>query len=96
MEDKWFFYMRHNKLFAHRSWTGNLIYVVEFDRENNVHKVTVNREPEQYNCVSVMEDEEHINGLLDWWVKPQYDYYHEWLSETYENLKKAGMITEEE
>lgn len=96
MEDKWFFYMRHNKLFAHRSWTGFLIYVVEFDCETNVHKVTVNREPEQYNCVSVMEDEEHINGLLDWWVQPQYDYYHEWISENYENLKKAGMITEDE
>lgn len=96
MEDKWFFYMRHNKLFAHRSWTGFLIYVVEFDLETNVHTVTVNHEPEQYNSVSVEEDREYLDDLLNWWVQPQYDYYNEWLSETYENLKKAGMIEDDE
>ena len=28
--------------------------------------------------------------LLDWWTKTPYDHYNEWLSETYDALKKAG------
>lgn len=86
MEDKWFFYMKHNKLFAYRSWTGFLIYVVEFNSMTNIHKVTVNRETQQYNCEDVNQDREFLNELLNWWVQPQYDYYDEWISETYNNM----------
>lgn len=92
MENKWFFYMRHNKLFAHRSWTGFLIYVIEFNPTTNIHKVTVNRQEDQYNSVSIEEDRDHLDTLLNWWVQPQYDYYNEWLAETYDSLVKSGQI----
>ncbi len=88
MEDKWFWYMDGNTLYAHRSWTCFCIYKVEFS-ENGHHHVTVNRNDEQYKCKSIDEDRTTLNGLLDWREKPQYDYYNEWLSETVDAVKKA-------
>ena len=55
-------------------------------------RVTVNRDPEQYNCTSVDENRKFLNELLNRWSSAPYDYYHEWLSETVDSLKKAGMI----
>ena len=91
MEDKWFWYMEDDTLFAHRSWTGFCIYRIDFSPDNH-HKVTVNRDPEQYKCNNIDEDRESLNELLNWWSGTPYDYYHEWLSETVATLKKAGMI----
>lgn len=91
MEDKWFWYMVGNKLYAHRSWTGLCIFIIEFGSDGH-HVVTVNRNPEQYSCTSVDEDCEKINKLLDWWTQPAYDHYGEWLAETVDTLKKAGKI----
>ena len=91
MEDKWFWYMEGSTLWAHRSWTGNCIYQIDF-KDDNHHVVTVNRDPEQYRCTSIDEDIETLNSLLDWWSKVSYDYYNEWLSETYDSLKKAGKV----
>ncbi len=89
MEDKWCWYMEGSTLWAHRSWTGYCIYRIDF-QEDNHHVVTVNRDPEQYGCTRVEEDIESLNKLLDWWTSPPYDPYDEWLSETYDTLKKAG------
>ena len=89
MEDKWFWYMEGSTLWAHRSWTGNCIYKIDFKEDNN-HVVTVNRDPEQYTCTSIEEDIELLNKLLNWWTRPPYDHYNEWLSETYDALKKSG------
>ncbi len=89
MEDKWFWYMEGSTLWAHRSWTGHCVYQIDFKEDNN-HVVTVNRDPEQYACASVDEDVASLNKLLDWWTKPSYDHYNEWLSETYDALKKSG------
>ena len=89
MEDKWFWYMEGDTLFAHRSWTGFCIYRIDF-MEDNDHVVTVNRDPDQYSCTSLEEDAERLNSLLDWWTEETYDQYHEWLSETAADLKKAG------
>lgn len=86
MEDKWFWYYEDGKLYAHRSWTGFCIYIIEFNMGTGVHTVTVNRNPEQYKCTDISEDIESLNHLLDWWSQPQYDYYHEWLSEIVNNL----------
>lgn len=91
MEDKWFWYMEGDALYAHRSWTGHCIYRIDF-KEDGHHFVTVNRDPEQYKCKSIEEDKVSLNKLLDWWSQPAYDYYHEWLSETVDTLKKAGKI----
>ena len=91
MEDKWFWYMEGDTLYAHRSWTGFCIYRIDFKPDNN-HVVTVNRNPEQYTCASTEEDAKQLNKLLNWWTQDTYDYYHEWLAETVDNLKKAGKI----
>ncbi len=76
MEDKWFWYMEGDTLFAHRSWTGVCIYRIDFSPDNH-HQVTVNRNPEQYKCTSVDEDRDSLNKLLNWWSGAPYDYYNE-------------------
>lgn len=91
MEDKWFWYMEGSTLWAHRSWKGYCIYQIEFKEDGN-HVVTVNRNPDQYRCTSIEEDTISLNNLLDWWTQSPYDHYNEWLSETYDALKKAGKI----
>ena len=68
MEDKWFFYMEGSTLWAHRSWTGNCIYEIDF-KDGDQHAVTVNRDPEQYGCTDPDEDVENLNGLLDWLIR---------------------------
>ena len=83
--------MEKSTLWAHRSWTGFCLYKIDFKGDNN-HVVTVNRNPEQYKCTSIEEDIESLNKLLDWWIQAPYDYYHEWLSETLDALKKAGKV----
>ena len=90
MEDKWFWYMEENTLFAHRSWTGFCIYVVEFSTTGK-HRVLVNRDPEQYKCISIEHDAQQLNELLNWWTQPTYDYYHQWLSETVTALAAKGL-----
>lgn len=90
MEDKWFWYYEDGKLYAHRSWTGFCIYIIEFDLTTGIHNVTANRNPEQYKCTDIGEDIDSLNHLLDWWTQPQYDYYHEWLSETVNSLMKQN------
>ena len=87
MEDKWFWFVEDNVLYAHRSWTGYCVYIIEFKDDDN-HLVTVNRDPEQYGCTSIEEDKENLNELLDWWTEIPYDYYNEWLSETHDMLRK--------
>ena len=90
MEDKWFWYYEDGKLYAHRSWTGICVYIIEFNTDTNVHKVTANRNPEEYRVTDVNEDIDYLNRLLDWWVQPQYDFYNEWLSETLITIKKQA------
>ena len=87
MEDKWFWYVEDNKLYAHRSWTGYCIYILEFSADDN-HKVTVNRFPMQYGCTDIKRDEQSLNSLLNWWVQGPYDYYGEFVEETAEALRK--------
>ena len=92
MEDKWFWFMEDDTLYAHRSWTGICIYKIEFSFADNRHMVTVNRDPEQVGITSVDGDRRELNELLNWWTQPSYDYYGEWLSETVSALKRAGRI----
>lgn len=91
MEDKWFWYMEGDTLFAHRSWTGHCIYIVEF-RPDGKQVVTVNRDPEQYKCTRIEEDIESLNKLLNWWTQSNYDYYHEWLAESFDMMNKTGKM----
>ncbi len=87
MEDKWFWYMEEQTLWAHRSWTGYCIYRIDF-KENDDHIVTVNRDPKQYECSSIEQDMESLNKLLDWWTEDTYDHYGEWLSEIHDALEE--------
>lgn len=91
MEDKWFWFMEGDTLFAHRSWTGVCVYRIDFKPDDR-HVVTVNRDPEQYKGTSAAEDAQQLNKLLNWWTQSSYDYYHEWLAETADMLKKAGKL----
>ena len=81
MEDKWFWYMEGNTLYAHRSWSGFCIYVIDFS-EGDEHSVTVNRNPDQYTETSIDKDKQKLAELLCWWIGEDYDYYNEWLAET--------------
>ena len=63
--------MDENTLYAHRSWTGYCIYIIEINVETGVHDVTVNRDTEQYRCNSINEDIKSVNDLLDWWSEPK-------------------------
>ena len=67
MDDKWFFYMENNTLYAHRSWTGYCIYKIDFSQDNH-HKVTINRDPKQYKRTNINEDKELLNKLLNYWL----------------------------
>ena len=91
MEDKWFWYMEGDTLYAHRSWTGFCIYIIEFKPDDR-HFVTVNRYEEQYTCTSIESDVRSLNNLLNWWSRDVYDYYNEWLAETVDMLKENGQI----
>ncbi len=88
MEDKWFWYCEGNTLYAHRSWTGICIYILQMNPDQNEHIVIVNRKPEEYKCTDATEDEKNLNMLLNWWTQPKYDYYHEWLTETLNAIQK--------
>ena len=66
MEDKWFWYVEEDRLYAHRSWTGYCIYIVEFHKDSQ-HLVRVNRDPGQYSCTDIEEDARILNNLFDWW-----------------------------
>ena len=88
MEDKWFWYMEGQKLYAHRSWTGFCIYILTFAEGSDIIEVTVNRDREQYSGRNRKEDAETVLSLLDWWSEENYDYYHEWISETVDMLHR--------
>ncbi len=68
MEDKWFIYWEKNKLYFHRSWTGNCIYVAHFtDNDNGARMVRadINRDPEQYSETDDEHDGRMISYLID-------------------------------
>lgn len=88
MEDKWFWYMEGDTLYIHRSWTGFCIYIAELS-DGYTHKVTVNRDPEQYVSEGAEADCERLNKLLDYMIKQPFDYYTEWIEETADSIKKA-------
>ncbi len=87
MEDKWFLYMEGNTLYAHRSWSGFCIYRITFAQTGD-HKVTVNCDPEQYNCSDTEDEINSLNSLINYWCSEPYDYYSEWISETVGALEK--------
>ncbi len=92
MEDKWFWFMEGDTLYAHRSWTGICVFRIDFSFADNQHKVTVNQDPEQVGITSEEEDRRTLKNLLNWWTQINYDHYGEWIFETVDMLKQAGRI----
>lgn len=64
MEDRWFYYYEDGKVYYHRSWSGNCIYIVELNLKSSTHTVTVNRDETQYSNTDINEDMETIDYLL--------------------------------
>lgn len=89
MEDKWFYFVEDDVLYAHRSWTGYCIFTLELS-SGSQHTAVVNRDPEQYNNRNTEDDRGYLNELLDWWTQPRYDSKEVWINETLEALKKQG------
>lgn len=96
MEDKWFWYFEDGKLYVHRSWTGFCIYILSFTPGSDIIEVIANRDPQQYKCTDDTEDAKNLNNLLDWWIKPNYNYYCEWLAETCASFNKAKFSIKHE
>ena len=90
LESNWFWYMEGKTLFAHRSWTGFCIYRIDFSSDN-CHRVTINRDYEQYKGKDVDKDREQLNKLLDQWISASYDN-NEWLTGTIDNLNSLSNI----
>ena len=96
MEDKWFWFMEGDTLYAHRSWTGICVYRIDFSFKDNQHKITVNQDPGQVGSTDEEEARRVLNNLLNWWSRTEFDHYGEWLSETVDMLKQAGRIPKDE
>jgi hypothetical protein len=68
MEDKWFIYFEDDWLFLHRSWTGHLIFWLEFKKNGESVSVVdswVNRVPDQYLSDDVEYDRQMVRFLID-------------------------------
>lgn len=68
MEDKWFIFLKGEKLFFHRSWTGILIYQIDtFWDGDCLHlgRVTVNRNRAQYGETDTEYDAALLRYLID-------------------------------
>lgn len=51
MEEKWFIYFENNKLFMHRSWTGFLVCVINFNEQPDglrSDKIEINSRKDQF------------------------------------------------
>jgi O-acetyl-ADP-ribose deacetylase (regulator of RNase III) len=68
MEDKWFAYMEGDRLFLHRSWTGNGIYEVEFQRHDEVWvpcEVLVTGDAEKLQRTSEEDTADHLRLAIN-------------------------------
>lgn len=65
MEDKWFVYLDGAHLYFHRSWTGQAVYRLAFQRSGECHIVT-----EALCAVEILEknDAAHQSELLDFLI----------------------------
>ena len=65
MDEKWFIYLEDDRLFMHRSWTGNCIFILEVETSVNgalLKSIAVNRKPEEYGG----DDDEYDVALANW------------------------------
>ncbi len=68
MEEKWFIYWKDERLYFHRSWTGNCIYIMEFESVPEGYIATrffVNRDMEQYKETDDEVDKRVVLDLIE-------------------------------
>jgi hypothetical protein len=68
MEDKWFIFCEEDRIFFHRSWTGNCIFEARLCASGEAYEideVIVSRDPDQYRNEDDDEDRRLLNKLLD-------------------------------
>lgn len=68
MDDKWFLYFSGDHLYMHRSWSGHLIYDVQFTFDSKggayVSEVVVNRDPQQHGNANEDEDRKLLEHVI--------------------------------
>ena len=67
MEEKWFIFMEGNRLFAHRSWTGNAIYEATFAparRGYVIESAVVTGDETKYRRSSDEEESQTLEVLI--------------------------------
>jgi hypothetical protein len=67
MEDKWFIFMEHDRLYFHRSWTGYCIFELGLVQEGGSWRISdsfANRDPAQYGSSSESYDHALLNHLI--------------------------------
>ncbi len=68
MEDRWFVFAEHGRLYFHRSWTGHCIFEAALQPHGAGWRLAdawVNREPGQYGSKSAEYDAEQLLGLCN-------------------------------
>lgn len=75
MDDHWFIYYEKERLYIHRSWSGNCIYVVRFENGEQgwfAREIKANRNPKQYTADSTDYDAKLAFWVIDWFLL-EYD-----------------------
>lgn len=68
MEDKWFIYYSERRLYFHRSWTGNCIYILRFEEQEKgavAVDFSANRDPSQITEDNDDVSKETLSYLID-------------------------------
>jgi len=79
MDEKWFLYFADDRLYFHRSWTGNLIFIVLFRLGNDglwhTDEVIASRDPDYTSTPDEDEERRLIAELIDiFLLDPDYEY----------------------
>ena len=73
MEDKWFSYMDGNTLYAHRSWTGYCIYIIEINEETGCNGKSIMKKQFKEN---IKKEQNNINKKKKYCLFRKYEYLY--------------------
>ncbi len=72
MDEKWFIYCRHDRLYLHRSWTGHGIYEAQFEKTEDGYRIAeavVTNDPKRYRRTKTdNEESEQLEALIAGWL----------------------------
>lgn len=79
MEDRWFFYTEADKIYFHRSWTGNCIFIVQVETQEDGTKVltdvTVNQNKNEYTETDLAKCKERLQLIINENLRRKGDGY---------------------